>query len=69
GAASPYKAWVARFAEFTKTRPAQEGPELAAWRAKRIELRAEGEALRKQEQTPPPADPPSASEGRKRRHE
>jgi Tfp pilus assembly PilM family ATPase len=69
GATSPYKAWVARFAEFSKTRPPQEGPELEAWRAKRIELRAEGEAIRKQEQTPAPADPPSASEGRKRRHE
>jgi Tfp pilus assembly PilM family ATPase len=71
GAVSPLAEWQARWAKHQAARPPQEGPELTAWKAKRSELQAEVEAIRKQQAAAaaaaqPPATPP-APEGRKRR--
>lgn len=71
GAVSPFAEWQARWAKHQAARPPQEGPELTAWKAKRSELQAEVEAIRKQQAAAataaqPPAAPPSP-EGRRRR--
>jgi Tfp pilus assembly PilM family ATPase len=69
GGASAYQQWQARYAEFVKTRPPSDSPEVAAWRAKRQELLAEGEAIRKQQAASAPAEPasPAAGTGRHKR--
>jgi len=66
---TPYKEWAARYEQFLKTRPPEDGPALTAWRANRVQLRQEGEALKRQEEaaSAPVTPAPAERTGRRRR--